>query len=147
MNPPFSSRIGSHPLSAFSPPHFHWQIWGWTLCGAAAVGECPNKKGPWSLCHVLPGQMPLSVHCLDWQHSACLWSWFLGKVDSHIRLTSWIWDWWLMLSWLISDQFYLNYHFMRTIFYFHSYPYLLSPGFLFSLFKIHGQSPMLLGIN
>lgn len=94
MNPPFSSRIGSHPLSAFPPPHFHWQIWGWTLCGAAAVGECPNKKGPWSLCHVLPGQMPLSVHCLDWQHSACLWSWSLGKVDSHIRLTSWIWDWW-----------------------------------------------------
>lgn len=93
------------------------------------------------------GRMPLSVHCLDWQHSACLWSWSLGKVDSHIRLTSWIWDWWLMVSWLISNQFYLNHHFMRTIFYFHSYPYLLSPGFLFSLFKIYGQSPMLLGIN
>ena len=78
------------------------------------------------------GRMALCVHCQDWRPVLNPGSW-----EAWFPKAGWassIWGWRLRLSWLMSDQFYPHCQFTL---HFYSCLYLLSPGYLLSLFKIH----------
>lgn len=121
--------ICSFPLSAFSAfaPAFHHNP-GLTRPSGPDCSRVPwDLHVSWSL-----GWMPLCVHCQDWRLVLNPDSW-----EAWFPKAGWassIWGWRLMLSWLVSDQFYSHCQFTL---HFYSWLYLLSPGYLLSLFKIH----------
>ena len=113
--------------SLISYPHFT------TIPGLTRPSGPDCSRVPWDL-HMSwsLGRMPLCVHCQDWRLVLSPGSW-----EAWFPKAGWassIWGWRLMLSWFVSDQFYSHCQFTL---HFYSWLYLLSPGYLLSLFKIH----------